>query len=125
MILVLIVAFLILYNCTFVGSLHKIRTDARYSCYNINATFAFKKSIKKHNTLTNNPTQMFQTCLPAGTYCDVISGHKSGSSCTGKTVTVGSNGVANIVIMHNEEDGVLAIHTGVSIASDFIIFKLM
>ncbi|RAK50811.1 hypothetical protein DJ017_19895, partial [Phenylobacterium soli] len=33
-----------------------------------------------------------QTGLPAGTYCDVISGSKSGSSCTGKTVTVGSDG---------------------------------
>jgi hypothetical protein len=76
------------------------------------------------NTLTNIPTQMFQTCLPEGNYCDVISGSKSGSSCTGKTVTVGRNGMANIEIMHYEEDGVLAIHTGVSVGSDFIIFKL-
>jgi hypothetical protein len=98
--------------------LKKITTDARYSCNNKNATFVFTKSNNKHNTLTNNPTQMFQTCLPAGSYCDVISGSKSGSSCTGKTVTVGSNGLANIVIMHNADDGVLAIHTGVSIASD-------
>jgi hypothetical protein len=64
---------------------------------------------------------MFQTCLSAGTYCDVISGSKLNGACTGKTVTVGSGGTANIVIMHNEEDGVLAIHVGVSIASDFII----
>jgi hypothetical protein len=106
--------------------LHKITTGARYSCYNKNATFVFGKSNSQiTNTITNNPTQMFQTCLPAGTYCDVISGSRSGSTCTGKRVTVGSNGVANIVIMHHEEDGVLAIHTGVSIASDFIIFKLM
>ncbi|XP_037948725.1 alpha-amylase 1-like [Teleopsis dalmanni] len=51
-----------------------------------------------------------QTCLPAGTYCDVISGSKSGSSCTGKSVVVGSDGCATISITTNEEDGVLAIH---------------
>ena len=64
---------------------------------------------------------MFQTCLPAGTYCDVISGFKSGGVCTGKTVTVGNNGIANIVIGSNDEDGVLAIHLGVSTASFHII----
>jgi len=36
-------------------------------------------------------------------------------------VNVGSNGTANIVIIHNEEDGVLAIHAEVSKASVFII----
>jgi len=53
-----------------------------------------------------------QTCLPAGTYCDVISGSKANGSCTGKRVIVGNNGRADIVIMHYEEDGVLAIHAG-------------
>jgi len=53
-----------------------------------------------------------QVCVPAGTYCDVISGSKSGGVCTGKKVTVGPNGIANIVIERNEEDGVLAIHLG-------------
>ncbi|XP_061389344.1 alpha-amylase 1-like [Musca vetustissima] len=51
-----------------------------------------------------------QTCLPAGTYCDIISGLKSGSSCTGKSVVVGSDGRATITIRKSEEDGVLAIH---------------
>nr|AAA73568.1 alpha amylase [Drosophila pseudoobscura] len=51
-----------------------------------------------------------QTGLPAGTYCDVISGEKSGSSCTGKTVTVGSDGRASISISSSADDGVLAIH---------------
>ena len=66
-------------------------------------------------------THVFQTCLPAGTYCDVISGSKSGGGCTSKRVTVGSNGIANFVIGRNEEDGVLAIHLGVSTASCYII----
>jgi len=64
---------------------------------------------------------VFQTCLPAGTYCDVISGSKSNGVCTGKTVNVGSDRRANIVILQNEEDGVLAIHTEVRTASHFII----
>ena len=64
---------------------------------------------------------MFQTCLPAGTYCDVISGSKSNGVCTGKTVNVGNDGRANIVILHDELDGVLAIHAEVSKAYVFII----
>ena len=66
---------------------------------------------------------MFQTCLPAGTYCDVISGSKSNGACTGKTVNVGSDGKADIVILRTDEDGVLAIHTEVSSASVFIIWN--
>ncbi|KAL5288355.1 Amy-d.2 family protein [Megaselia abdita] len=54
----------------------------------------------------------FQTCLPAGTYCDVISGDKNGSNCSGKTVVVGNGGKANIYIGAKEYDGVLAIHKG-------------
>jgi hypothetical protein len=36
-------------------------------------------------------------------------------------VVVGSGGTANIVILHDEEDGVLAIHAEVSKAFDFTI----
>jgi len=68
-----------------------------------------------------NTTHVFQTCLPTGTYCDVISGSKSNGTCTGKRVVVTSNGRANIVILSYEEDGVLAIHADVSISSNFII----
>lgn len=54
----------------------------------------------------------FQTCLQAGNYCDVISGVKSGNRCTGKTITVNSNGRARITIRANEYDMILAIHRG-------------
>ena len=64
---------------------------------------------------------MFQTCLPPGIYCDVISGSKIDSVCTGKTVTVASDGTAYIEILDSEEDGVLAIHVDVRTASEFII----
>lgn len=53
-----------------------------------------------------------QTRLPAGTYCDIISGHSNGSSCSGATVTVGSNGMARIKLSKDSFDGVLAIHNG-------------
>lgn len=56
--------------------------------------------------------QNLQTCLPAGRYCDVISGEKVGNSCTGKTVTVGSDGRAHISVGANEFDMMLAIHVG-------------
>ncbi|XP_046422139.1 alpha-amylase A-like [Neodiprion virginianus] len=54
--------------------------------------------------------QTLQTCLSAGTYCDVISGSLVDGSCTGKSVTVGSDGTAYIELLTTEEDGVLALH---------------
>ena len=57
----------------------------------------------------------FQTGLTAGSYCDIISGTKSGNSCTGKSVTVNRDGTAYIEILSHESDGVLAIHTEVSV----------
>ena len=50
----------------------------------------------------------FATGLPAGTYCDVISGQVSGSSCTGTTVTVGAGGMAQISVPY----GTFALHVG-------------
>ncbi|XP_017788498.1 PREDICTED: alpha-amylase [Habropoda laboriosa] len=53
-----------------------------------------------------------KTCLPAGRYCDVISGSLQNRSCTGKVVNVQQNGNAYIEITKGEDDGVLAIHVG-------------
>jgi alpha-amylase len=64
---------------------------------------------------------VFQTCLPEGTYCDVISGSKLNGDCTDKRVNVERDGTAYIEILHDEEDGVLAIHAEVRTASDLII----
>ncbi|ODM89150.1 Pancreatic alpha-amylase [Orchesella cincta] len=50
------------------------------------------------------------TGLPAGQYCDVISGNKEGSSCTGKTITVNADGSVNLNIANTEEDPMVAIH---------------
>ncbi|XP_063383598.1 alpha-amylase 1-like [Cydia fagiglandana] len=62
--------------------------------------------------------QSLQTCLPAGTYCDVISGSKSGNSCTGKSVTVGNDGRANIYLGAHEFDMILAIHRGDQVSTE-------
>lgn len=54
--------------------------------------------------------QSMQTCLPAGTYCDVISGELQDGVCTGKTVVVDENGYGQVSLYESEDDGVLAIH---------------
>lgn len=51
-----------------------------------------------------------QTCLPAGTYCDVISGSKYNGNCSGKSITVSSNGEAFINIYSTDEVPVIAFH---------------
>lgn len=54
--------------------------------------------------------EVVQTGLPAGVYCDVISGEKVGSACTGKSISVLADGRASISIARDAEDGVVAIH---------------
>ncbi|XP_055703590.1 alpha-amylase A-like [Phlebotomus papatasi] len=82
---------------------------------NGNNQIAFARSGKGFVAFNNEGSDMdviLQTSLPAGTYCDVISGSVSGTTCSGKTVIVQVDGMANIVIGSAEEDGVLAIHVG-------------
>ena len=55
-------------------------------------------------------SQRLQTGLAAGTYCDIATGVKSGSSCTGGSVTVGSDGFANIFLSSQVAEGFIAIH---------------
>ena len=43
-------------------------------------------------------SRSFATGLAAGTYCDVIHGTVSGTSCTGPTVTVNSSGTASVTV---------------------------
>ncbi|XP_078011114.1 alpha-amylase 1-like [Phascolarctos cinereus] len=51
-----------------------------------------------------------QTGLPAGTYCDVISGDKIDNRCTGIEIYVGSDGLAYFSITNTTEDPFIAIH---------------
>ncbi len=57
----------------------------------------------------------YQTCLPAGSYCDVISGDKVGATCSGKTIVVGAGGTAQISIPNTDADPMVAIHAEVSV----------
>ncbi|OCT82946.1 hypothetical protein XELAEV_18025480mg [Xenopus laevis] len=50
------------------------------------------------------------TGLPSGTYCDVISGQKEGSRCTGRQINVDGNGFARFQISNTDEDPFAAIH---------------
>jgi len=51
-----------------------------------------------------------QTCLPAGTYCDVYTGDKVNNACTGRSVIVGADGRADIDVTNDSEDPVIALH---------------
>ena len=51
------------------------------------------------------------TALPAGRYCDVITGCPTTTGCTGGHVDVDGSGYANIQITNTEEP-ILAIHVG-------------
>ncbi|XP_070509505.1 alpha-amylase A-like [Chironomus tepperi] len=56
--------------------------------------------------------EWFTTGLPAGIYCDVISGSKNGTSCTGKSMTVFDDSRGFVSIANSDEDGVRAYHIG-------------
>lgn len=55
--------------------------------------------------------RQLQTGLPAGVYCDIVSGKKKDGKCSGKSISVAENGMANIYLPGNEEDGFIATHT--------------
>lgn len=66
------------------------------------------------NNESHDLRENLTTGLPAGKYCDVISGQVEGNKCSGKTVEVRKDGTALIEIPANAHDGVLAIHIGVT-----------
>ncbi|XP_050462477.1 alpha-amylase 2-like [Cataglyphis hispanica] len=55
-------------------------------------------------------SEKLQTGLPAGTYCDVMTGNVVNGQCTGKSVQVDSDGRALIEILSDESEGALALH---------------
>lgn len=50
-----------------------------------------------------------QTGLTAGVYCDLASGSKQGNSCTGTSVTVSSDGRADIYLSSEAPEGYIAL----------------
>ncbi|HEY0195823.1 MAG TPA: carbohydrate-binding module family 20 domain-containing protein [Kofleriaceae bacterium] len=59
-------------------------------------------------------TRTFKTSLPAGRYCDVISGDFSAGACSGTVVTVDATGYASITA---PAQGAAAIHAGAMLGS--------
>ena len=57
-------------------------------------------------------TRDFQTGMPAGTYCDIISGNPTSDGCSGNSVTVDGGGWATISIDASSDDPIVAFHTG-------------
>lgn len=53
--------------------------------------------------------QVLQTGLPAGTYCDLAAGSKSGNTCSGTSVTVNSDGTASIFLSSEAAEGYIAL----------------
>lgn len=54
--------------------------------------------------------QFVQTGLPRGHYCDIISGGKTGSQCTGKVIEIDSDGMALFSLPTNDANGFIAVH---------------
>ncbi|XP_063915522.1 alpha-amylase-like [Zophobas morio] len=77
-----------------------------------NQQIAFSRGNKGFVVFTNGGqiNKVFQTALPPGTYCDVISGEVLDGKCTGKTVTVGEDGMGQVLLSDVEGEGALAIH---------------
>ncbi|XP_071983403.1 pancreatic alpha-amylase-like [Engystomops pustulosus] len=74
---------------------------------------AFGRGSKGFIVFNNEDWNMdvnLKTGLPAGTYCDVISGQKEGTRCTGKQISVGIDGSARFQISNTAEDPFVAIH---------------
>lgn len=73
---------------------------------------AFSRGNKGFIAFTNkgNLEENIQTSLASGTYCDIISGNLVNGKCTGKTISIDSNGVAAVHILESDYEGVVAIH---------------
>jgi alpha-amylase len=80
---------------------------------NRNHQIAFSRGNKGFIAINNEDFGMdvtLQTGLPAGQYCDIISGNKIGSYCTGKVVIVNVDGSAKINISNTEQNPMIAIY---------------
>ncbi len=74
---------------------------------------AFSRGNRAFLAINNDDFAMdvnLQTGLPAGRYCDIISGNKVNGACSGATITVNNDGTAKIYIKYFDADPVIAIH---------------
>lgn len=82
-----------------VGWHNAVRGEAVANWWSAPNQIAFARGTKGFVVINNSGDDLsrtFTTGLPAGTYCDVVSGAVSGSACTGTTVTVDDAGSASM-----------------------------
>uniref|UniRef100_A0A8C5SH10 alpha-amylase n=1 Tax=Laticauda laticaudata TaxID=8630 RepID=A0A8C5SH10_LATLA len=80
---------------------------------NNNNQVAFGRAGKGFVVFNNddrNLSVILPTGLPAGVYCDVISGQKEGKACTGIQIHVAANGMAHFQINYQAKHPFIAIH---------------
>ncbi|OCT82943.1 pancreatic alpha-amylase [Xenopus laevis] len=80
---------------------------------NGNNQIAFGRGDKGFIVFNNDDWNMdvtLNTGLPPGTYCDVISGQKEDTICSGKEITVNNDRTAHFQISNTAEDPFVAIH---------------
>jgi alpha-amylase len=63
-----------------------------------------------NNELSLNFKSVLQTCVPEGTYCDIMTGEKVNGACTGDQIVVDANGKAEISIPYEKEVPMVAYH---------------
>ena len=68
------------------------------------------------NNDNHDLSQRRPTGLPSGVYCDVISGELVDGRCTGKEISVDSQGYIDLFVPHDtdgvHQDSIVAIHVG-------------
>lgn len=71
-----------------------------------------KKAFIAFNNEFSDFSRVLQTNLPEGVYCDIMSGQRLGSTCTGLRVRVNDKGYAYVFLPATSTEGVIAIHVG-------------
>ncbi len=95
-----------------VGFRNAVGTAALTNVWSDGGRLAYGRGDKGYvaiNRTGSTLVRTFQTSLPAGRYCDVISGAATSGGCSGVTVTVASGGSAAFTVPAN---GAVALHVG-------------
>lgn len=82
---------------------------------NENSHIAFSRGNRAFIAFNHEETdfqKVLKTNLPAGQYCDIISGQRAENRCTGFSVAVNEQGNAEIYLPANSTESVIAIHVG-------------
>lgn len=63
-----------------------------------------------NNELSLNMKSSLKACVPAGTYCDIMTGGKVDGKCAGDEIVVDEDGKVDIFIPWSSEVPIIAIH---------------